>query len=94
MGELDSSLGPVGTEMARRIEAALAPRRLRIVDETAEHMGHGGYNPEGESHFRVAVEADAFAALSRVERVRAVQKAVGDLLTGGRIHALSIDARP
>ena len=86
-------MGPIGLEIERRVVAALAPSRLDVIDESAQHAGHSGHNPEGESHFRVVVESAALAGLSRVERVRAVQRAVGDLVTGGRVHALSVEAR-
>lgn len=86
-------MGPIGREIERRVAAALAPARLEVVDESASHAGHMGEHVEGESHFRVVVEAASLAGLSRVERVRAVQRAVGDLVTGGRVHALSVEAR-
>ncbi len=86
-------MGPIGLELRRRIEAALAPTRLEIIDESAGHRGHGGHNPDGESHMRVVVWADAFTGMSRVERTRAVLAAAGDLVTGGRVHALSVEAR-
>lgn len=86
-------MGPIGLELRRRIEAALTPTRLEIVDESAAHRGHGGHNPEGESHMRVVIWAPSFAAMSRVERTRAVLGAAGDLVSGERIHALSVKAR-
>lgn len=85
-------MGPVAQELERRIVAAIAPERVEIIDESAAHRGHGGYNDAGESHLRVLVVAP-FTGLSRVERTRAVLKAAGDLVTGGRIHALTVDAR-
>lgn len=86
-------MGPIAQEMQRRLETALSPTRLELVDESERHRGHGGYNPEGESHFHVSIEAAAFEGMSRVARQRAVYAAVGDLLTRERVHALSIDAR-
>jgi BolA protein len=87
-------VGPVAAELERRIRAATTPEYLDIIDETALHHGHSGHNPEGESHFRVVVRASGLDALPRVERTRAVLKAAGDLVTGGRIHALSVEVRP
>lgn len=86
-------MGAVATELERRIREALAPERLEIVDESESHRGHGGYDEAGESHIRVIVWAATFETMSRVERVRAVQRAAGDLVTGGRIHAFTVDAR-
>lgn len=86
-------MGPVATELERRIRAAIHPEAIAIIDESAQHRGHGGYNDAGESHLRVEVVAASLAGLGRVERTRAVLKAAGDLVTGGRIHALTVDAR-
>ena len=83
--------GPVATELLRRLEAALAPARIALVDESEQHFGHGGYNPEGESHFRLEIESPRFAGISRVERQRLVYSALGDLMRE-RVHALSIRA--
>jgi BolA protein len=81
--------------VAERLESALhrqlAPAHLDIVDFSAEHVGHAGARPEGESHFGVTVVADAFAGRSRLERQRLVLSAAGDLLSG-TVHALTITA--
>jgi len=84
--------GPVATEMLRRLEGALSPTRIELVDDSEQHRGHGGYNPAGESHFTLIIESAAFAGKSRVERQRMVYAALGDLLHE-RVHALSIIAR-
>ena len=77
--------------MRRRLESALAPTRLELTDDSEKHRGHGGYNPAGESHFRLAIESPRFAGKSRIERQRLVHAALGDLLAE-RVHALSIRA--
>ena len=83
--------GPVATEMLRRLNSSLQPSRIDLVDDSEAHRGHGGYNPEGESHFSLAIESAAFAGKSRVERQRMVYAALGDLMES-RVHALSIRA--
>lgn len=83
--------GPVATEMRRRLDAALSPTAIELIDESELHRGHGGYNPAGESHFRLAIESAAFNGKSRVERQRLVYSALGDLMDE-RVHALSIRA--
>jgi BolA protein len=88
----EPSTGPIATEMLRRLNSALSPSRIELVDDSEQHRGHGGYNPEGESHFSLTIESPAFAGKSRVERQRMVHKALGDLLHE-RVHALSIRAR-
>ena len=79
----------VATEIERRLVAAFAPTALEVVNESHRHAGHAGDDGSGESHFRVMIRAPAFAAMGRVDRHRAVQKALGDLNT--RIHALALD---
>jgi BolA family transcriptional regulator, general stress-responsive regulator len=83
--------GPVATEMLRRLNSALSPIRIALVDDSEKHRGHGGYNPAGESHFSLEIESADFAGKSRVERQRLVYKALGDLMRE-RVHALSIRA--
>ena len=86
------STGPVATEMLRRLNSALSPTFIDLIDDSEQHRGHGGYNPAGESHFSLRIESPAFSGKSRVERQRMVHKALGDLLDE-RVHALSISAR-
>jgi BolA protein len=88
----DACIGPVATEMRRRLEATLGPTLLTLTDDSEQHRGHGGYNPAGESHFSLVIESASFAGKSRVERQRLVHAALGDLLKE-RVHALSITAR-
>jgi BolA protein len=83
--------GPVAAEMLRRLNSALSPRRVALIDDSEQHRGHGGYNPAGESHFTLRIESAAFAGKSRVERQRMIHAALGDLLHE-RVHALSIRA--
>lgn len=68
---------------------ALRPARLEIVDESHRHAGHAGANPEGESHFRLTVVAQAFEGKSRVDRQRLVYGALKELMAS-RIHALAL----
>jgi len=83
--------GPVAAEMLRRLEAALQPTHVELIDDSELHRGHGGYNPAGESHFSLRIESAAFVGKSRVERQRLVYAALGDLMKE-RVHALSIKA--
>lgn len=82
---------PVADEMRRRLETALQPLRLSLVDQSAEHRGHAGHDPRGESHFRLEIESAAFAGKSRLDRQRLIHSALGELLES-RVHALSIRA--
>jgi len=83
--------GPVAREIEARLCAALAPTRLAVINDSARHHGHAGDDGSGESHFTVEIEAPQFAGMSRLERQRAVNAALGDLMRE-RIHALAIRA--
>lgn len=87
----NAATGPVATEMLRRLDSALSPSRVELVDDSEKHRGHGGYNPAGESHFNLTIESAAFTGRTRVERQRMVYAALGDLMHE-RVHALSIKA--
>ena len=83
--------GPVATEMLARLNSALSPTHIELIDDSEQHRGHGGYNPAGESHFSLRVQSPAFVDKSRVERQRMIYAALGDLMDT-RVHALSIRA--
>lgn len=82
-------MGAIRDEIERRLQAAFAPTRLEVIDESDLHIGHAGHDGLGESHFAVVMESPALAALGRVERQRAVHRALADLLAG-RVHALRL----
>ena len=85
----------IGTRTARietALRATFAPERLEIEDESERHHGHGGWREGGETHFRVAIVAEAFAGRSRLERHRMVNAALQAELDAG-LHALAIQAR-
>lgn len=71
------------------LRAAFAPESVDVVNESHHHIGHPGDDGTGETHFSVRIRAPAFGPMSRIERQRAVHRALGDLV--GRIHALSLD---
>ena len=83
--------GPVATEMLKRLNSALSPTVIELNDDSEQHRGHGGYNPEGESHFTLRIQSRAFAGRNRVQRQRMIYAALGDLMDA-RVHALSIRA--
>ena len=87
-----TSQGQVATEIEARLHAAFAPTRLTVNNDSANHGGHSGDDGSGESHFSVEVESAAFAGVSRLERQRMVNRALGDL-PGQRVHAMAIKAR-
>ncbi len=75
-----------------KLTAALAPKRLEIVDDSARHAGHAGARQGGESHFNVTVVSARFSGLNRIARQRLVYEALAEELAGP-VHALSLKLR-
>ena len=73
-----------------RLCASFAADVLELHDESAEHIGHAGYQEGGESHFALRIGADELRDKSRVAAHRAIYAAIGpDLMA--QIHALRIE---
>jgi BolA protein len=81
----------VRIERMRAALQALAPRELRVIDESHKHVGHEGAR-DGRGHFAVEIVSDAFAGLPPLARHRRVYEAMGAMMQTD-IHALSIRAR-
>jgi BolA family transcriptional regulator, general stress-responsive regulator len=85
-----------GQSRAERLEATLrrvfAPSLVRVFDHSAEHVGHAGARPEGETHYSVVVVSEQFRGMSRLARSRAVHQALTHEFTDG-MHALSLTLR-
>ncbi len=84
--------GPIALEIERKLTEAFAPSHLCVINDSASHQGHAGHDGSGESHFTVEIESMAFEGVSRLQRQRMVNAALGDL-PGQRVHALAIRAR-
>ncbi|MBS3962344.1 MAG: BolA family transcriptional regulator [Sandarakinorhabdus sp.] len=85
-------MGAVRDEIERRLRENFHPTALTVVDDSDSHVGHAGHDGGGESHFSVDVTSVLFAGMNRVERQRAVNRALADLLAG-KVHALALKAR-
>ena len=72
--------------------AALAPVSVDLVDESAGHQGHAGWQPGGGTHWRLTIVAARFAGQPTLARHRMVYQALGELMHNP-IHALAITAR-
>lgn len=81
----------VEARMRERL-AALAPLSLELVDDSARHHGHAGWQDGGGTHWKLAIVSAAFAGQSVLARHRLVYQALGDLMENP-IHALNIEAR-
>lgn len=81
---------PTTAVLERKLTAAFRPEHLEVIDESDHHRGHGGWRDGGGTHYRVVMRATAFDGMSRVERSRAVHRALAEDLAGG-VHALALD---
>ena len=84
--------GPLAQEIEALLSTAFAPTKLAVINDSAKHHGHSGDDGSGESHFTVEIESVAFAGVSRLQRQRMVNRALGDI-PGQRVHALAVRAR-
>ncbi len=82
--------------MRTKLESALTPLSLDVIDDSAKHVGHilhpGGVEPRGETHFTVNVVSEAFAGKSRIDRHRMVNAILAEELAAD-VHALAIQAK-
>lgn len=84
--------GPLATEIEALLTAAFSPTHLAVINDSASHHGHSGDDGSGESHFTIQIASAAFAGVSRLQRQRMVNTALGDI-PGQRVHALAIKAK-
>lgn len=84
--------GTIAREIEVLLTRAFSPTHLAVINDSAKHSGHSGDDGSGESHFTVEIESAVFAGVSRLERQRMVNRALGDI-PGGRVHALAVRAR-
>jgi BolA protein len=81
----------VADEIRARL-STLEPLSVELVDESAQHAGHAGAAPGGETHWRLAIVSARFAGQPTVARHRMIYQALGALMQNP-IHALAISAR-
>lgn len=84
---------PSAARLHSRLQAALQPTWLEVVDESAAHAGHAGVAPGAQgTHFRVHIHAACFAGLGRAAQHRLVYDALREEFALG-LHALAIQAQ-
>ena len=74
----------------QKLNAALEPELIEIIDNSAAHAGHAGAQ-SGGGHFNVTIVADIFSGKSLVQRHQLIYQALGDMMKQ-EIHALGINA--
>ena len=78
--------------LRQKLEAALAPVNMEIIDDSARHVGHAGHDPRGETHFKLNIVSAAFTGLSTIARHRLVYGAISEEINE-RVHAVNIIAK-
>lgn len=82
-------MSKIYTIIEQKLTETYTPTALEITDESHLHEGHSGAAPGGETHFRVQMVAEAFEAMSRLDRQRSVLDLLADELAGP-VHALAL----
>ncbi|KAL8448609.1 hypothetical protein Emag_003924 [Eimeria magna] len=85
--------GPVQTAMEKKLQEALSPSFLEIINESAAHKGHAG-NPSPhleETHFMLRIRSNKFRGKSLVQQHRLIYEVLRQELKEG-VHALSIQS--
>lgn len=73
------------------ITQGLTPSYFQLTDDSAKHAGHAGARPEGQTHYSLVLESQAFAGLNQVKRHQLIYGLLEPELKSG-LHALSIQA--
>lgn len=87
---MNAAATPRMARIRGRLQAALQPRELELLDESHLHAGHAGAR-DGRGHFRLRIVAPAFTGLRATARHQLVYQSLGELMQTD-IHALSITA--
>lgn len=74
----------------QKLEEALKPDLIEIIDHSAAHAGHAG-NQKGGGHYNVTIVSAAFDGKTLVQRHQLIYKALNDMMKND-IHALGINA--
>ncbi|MEW5297635.1 MAG: hypothetical protein WDW36_000832 [Sanguina aurantia] len=99
-GDGSSSRTPIADSIRDKLNEALQPSQMQVIDQSASHAGHaamrssapGKAGASGETHFRVEVVSEVFVGLSLVKRQRMVYGLLAPEFALG-LHALSLDTR-
>ncbi len=92
VGPTAASGASMDDRIKQKLQIALAPVVLQVLNESERHASHAGSPGTGESHYRVSIVSEAFAGKNRLERHRLVHALLAEELAGG-VHALAISAK-
>ncbi len=76
----------------QRLENALSPSHLMVVNESYKHKGHAGDDGSGESHFSVVIKSDKFIGITRLERHNMIMKVLKSEVKAVHSITISVDA--
>lgn len=89
----------VGDRIKAKLQAALAPSSIEVIDESRKHAGHahavkrpGAAGGVGGTHFRVKVVSENFRGQNRIDRHRLINSLLKAEFESG-MHALAIEAK-
>jgi BolA protein len=74
----------------QKLNQAINPESIEIIDDSAAHAGHAGAR-KGGGYFNVTIVAAAFNDKTLVQRHQLIYQALGDMMKS-EIHALGINA--
>ncbi|HXF90310.1 MAG TPA: BolA family protein [Candidatus Nitrosotenuis sp.] len=77
------------TIITEKLEKALSPDMLAIIDESSKHVGHTGAISGKSTHFRIKIISKKFAGLTQIQCHRLVYQILEDELKS-QIHALAL----
>lgn len=77
------------TIIRQKLEEALKPDLLEIIDHSAAHAGHAGN--KGGGHYNVTIVSEQFEGKTLVQRHQLIYAIMGDMMKED-IHALGINA--
>ncbi|GMR18383.1 MAG: hypothetical protein BMS9Abin33_0794 [Gammaproteobacteria bacterium] len=78
------------TKIKQKLQQALEPESLDIVDESHLHAGHAGAK-NGGGHYAVALVSRKFSGKTPIQRHRMIYDALHEMMQK-EIHALNIKA--
>ncbi len=74
--------------MQSKLEKALSPSHIQIIDDSHQHIGHAGAK-DGKGHFTLHIASPFFDNKPPIQCHKMIYQALGDLMQTD-IHALSI----
>lgn len=82
----------IAEKMKEKLNFALSPETLEVIDQSDMHAGHAGSRPEGESHFFIKITSAAFEGKTLVQRHRMVNQVISEELAN-HVHAMALETK-